>query len=249
VFIISKLFNANIFEIVHLFTQYVSKAYRNEVLRLACVSQPIWEMYIQAFEAFENGNLKGQKLTKKQLMTKPEIKQTQFQCLLPLKEATQAELLGRLVSNEITLKEMKQRAAKEKKMCDLKDRFLHLTNCKKWEEAEERFPQHATEKALEQFMTLDLGKETPHVFSQFCASAAKWQSSSSEVEILATTQVFKGNYIIEGIRESFDPAIVSSAISGFGGASLFITYMDQVSVLLKSCPLLIYYPHCNLHRE
>ena len=99
--------------LIYLFAQYVSKAYRNEVLRLACVSEPVWGVYIAAFEAFENGKLKGQKLTKKQLMTKPEIKQTQFQCLLPLKDAKQAELLGKLVSNDIPLKEMKQTAARE----------------------------------------------------------------------------------------------------------------------------------------
>ena len=154
----------------YLLIQYVSKAYRNEVLRLACVSQPAWEMYIQAFEAFENGKLKGQKLTRKQLMTKPEIKQTQFQSLLPLQEAKQVELLQKLVSKEITLKELKQTAAKEKRMGDVKEKFLHLTNCNKWEEAEERFLQHATDKALEQFVTLDFTKETPRVQSFLCLS-------------------------------------------------------------------------------
>lgn len=214
----------------YLLIQYVSKAYRNEVLRLACVSQPAWEMYIQAFEAFENGKLKGQKLTRKQLMTKPEIKQTQFQSLLPLQEAKQVELLQKLVSKEITLKELKQTAAKEKRMGDVKEKFLHLTNCNKWEEAEERFLQHATDKALEQFVTLDFTKETPHVFSHFCASAVKWQSSS-EIELITTTQVL-GNYIIEaGTMASFDPAIVNSRIPGFKGASLFINYMDQVSTM------------------
>ena len=216
------------------YLQYVSKAYRNEVLRLACVAQPVWEMYIQAFEAFENGKLKGQKLTKKQLMTKPEIKQTQFQCLLPLKEEMQIKLLKRVVTKEITLKEMKQAAVKEKQLSDMKDRFLHLTNCSKWEEAQERFPQHASEKALEQFTTLDFGKGTPHVFSQFCASAVKWQSVSSEVEVTVSMNDVEGNYhIVETSRESFNPAIVSSTISGFGGASLFFYHMEEVSVLLK----------------
>ena len=221
--------------------QYVSKAYRNEVLRLACVSEPVWGLYKEAFEAFENGRLKGQKLTKKQLMAKPEIKQTQFQCLLPLKDEKQAELLGKLLSGDITLKEMKQKAATERKMCDLKDRFLHLTNCKRWEDAELNFPQHATDRALEQFLKLDFGRETPHVFSHFCASAVKWQSSSStsEVELIATAKVLGGNYIIETGRDSFDPATVSSSISGFAGGSLFITYMDEVSVQLNLGPLLI----------
>ena len=60
-------------------------------------------------------------------MTKPQIKQTQFQSLLPLQEAKQVELLQKLVSKEITLKELKQTAAKEKRMGDLKEKFLHLT--------------------------------------------------------------------------------------------------------------------------
>ena len=84
-------------------------------------------------------------------MTKPDIKQTQFQCLLPLKEATQAELLGRLVSNEITLKEMKQRVAKRRVCVTLRTGFAPYKlkkKKKKWEEAEERLPQHATDLVL-----------------------------------------------------------------------------------------------------
>ena len=137
-------------KLFYLLVQYISKAYRNEVLRLACVSQPVWEMYIQAFEVFEKRKLKGQKLTWKQLMTKPEIKQTQFQSLLPLQEAKQVELLQKLVSKEITLKELKQTAAKEKRMGDLKEKFLHLI--------------------LGAGTVHDLTKETPHVESFLCLS-------------------------------------------------------------------------------
>ena len=69
---------------------------------------------MQAFDEVESGKLKGQKLTKKQLMKKPEA--TQFQCLLPLKDTLQKRLLERLIK-EITLKEMKVQAEKEKKIC------------------------------------------------------------------------------------------------------------------------------------
>jgi len=67
------------------------------------------------------------------------------------------KLLGRLVSNEITWKEMKPRVAKRRVCVTLRTGFFTLCrNCKKkknkkykkWEEAEERFPQHETDLVL-----------------------------------------------------------------------------------------------------
>ena len=225
----------NLFQsVLFCFKQYVSKAYRNEVLRLASVSVSAWEQYTRAFDAFENGQLKGQKLTKKQLMTKPEIKQTQFQCLLPLEDATQIELLRSLVSKSITLKDMKEAAERHKKLSDLKSKFIHLTNCRKWEEATTRFPQHATEKALEQFLSLSFSKSTPHVFSQYCTLAVKWQALGTEAEATASSSIVGGKcHIIEASsRDSFDPAIIRSTIPEFTGASLVLCHLEDVRIIM-----------------
>ena len=183
---------------------------------------------MRAFDEFESGKLKGQKLTKKQLMKKPEVKATQFQCLLPLKEAIQERLLQKLIEKEITLKEMKAQAEKEKKIA-LKTKFLHLTNCSKWEEAEVRFPHHATVKQLEQFLTVEIAHGTPQVFQQFCASAVKWQSTSEE-SVPAATFPMKCHIVeVSQAAGSFNPAQVVSH-PGFdeSGASLFLGYLEKV---------------------
>lgn len=69
---------------------------------MASVSTTVWSEYLQVFNMFENGELKGQTLSKEELMTKPEIKSTQFQSF-PLDEATQKLLLQKLQSKEITM--------------------------------------------------------------------------------------------------------------------------------------------------
>lgn len=69
------------------------------MLRIAVVSQSLWELYMKCFDMFEAGSIKGQTLTSKQLMTKPEVKETQFQCLLPLSEEVQKQLFSKVISN------------------------------------------------------------------------------------------------------------------------------------------------------
>jgi hypothetical protein len=64
---------------------------------------------MKSFDLFESGGIKGQTLTSRQLMTKPEIKQTQFQCLLPLNEDVQKQLLSQLLTHNLSLKELKKR--------------------------------------------------------------------------------------------------------------------------------------------
>ena len=109
---------SKLFHILLPYIQCLSKGYKNEVLRLASVSTTVWNEYLQVFNMFENGELKGQTLSKKQLLTKPEIKSTQFQCLFPLDEATQITLLQQLQSKAIGMKEMHLMAQKHKRMAD-----------------------------------------------------------------------------------------------------------------------------------
>ena len=134
------LCEVELFHILLPYIQCLSKGYKNEVLRLASVSTAVWNEYLQVFNMFENGELKGQTLSKKQLLTKPEIKSTQFQCLFPLDEATQITLLQQLQSKAIGMKEMHLMAQKHKRMADLKAKFCHLTNVSDWKEATQKFP-------------------------------------------------------------------------------------------------------------
>lgn len=59
---------------------------------------------------YGDGNLKDQKLSKKQLTTVPEFKQHQMQPLHNLQASFQSTILQRIINKEISLKEMKDEA-------------------------------------------------------------------------------------------------------------------------------------------
>ena len=65
----------------------------------------MWENFVAVFQMYENCELKGQKLTKKQLIPKPE-KFTQFVALYPLSKEKQVKLLQKLQTKQMSLREM-----------------------------------------------------------------------------------------------------------------------------------------------
>lgn len=187
---------------------------------------------MQSFDLFESGGIKGQTLTSKQLMTKPEVKQTQFQCLLPLPEDIQQELLSKLLSQEVSLRELKKIREKEKKLLDLQERFSHLTNCKDFKEAKARFPNHA--EKLEQFLSLNIKKSTPQAFSQFCAGAvmAAQSNSTDDANSSIISEINACTFVEVPNACSIDPSVITSSVKSCGG-SLFMVYLDKVSSLLE----------------
>ena len=183
---------------------------------------------MNCFDQFESGNLKGQTLTSKQLMTKPEVKQTQFQCLLPLTEEVQEELLSLVNSHNLSLQELKKRCQKEKKLSDLREKFVHLTNSKSWQDAKTKFPFHTESEKLEQFLSVKLKPSTPQVFSQFCAAAVLSVSTQEPVESTNISEINNCILIeVEDIR-GVDPRMLTN--KKFNGGSLFILYMDKVRI-------------------
>ena len=76
-------------------------------------------------------------------MIEPKIKPVSVLVTFARSKTKQMELLQKLTSKEITC------------TCNLKIRRKGeiCGNCNKLKEAEERYPQHATDKALEQFVT------------------------------------------------------------------------------------------------
>lgn len=214
----------------------MSKAYKNEMLRLAVVSDDLWKLYIQCFDQYEAGDLKGQTLTSKQLMTKPEVKQTQFQCLLPLKEDVQLQILTQLTSHELSLKELKKRCEKEKKLSEIQDKFVHLTNCKSWTEASAKYPIHTKLEKLEQFLSLNFTKKnTPQTFSRFCAGAVM----SKQTDSAEASEIGNCKFVETSTLNGFDPTIILS--KKFKGASLFILYMDKVKMNNYEQVLIFFY--------
>lgn len=201
------------------FWQYVSKAYKNDMLRLSVVSDTLWELYTKCFNKFESGDLKSQSLTSKQLMTKPEVKQTQFQCLLPLEEDIQKELLSKVISKELSLRELKSCCEREKKLAEVHKKFAHLTNCASWNEAKTRFPIHSKESKLEQFLSLDFKKSVPQAFSSYCAGAVSCTNEHGAFDTIEHCTF---------VEVATLHNIEFSTFKEIGGGSLFIFYMEKV---------------------
>lgn len=210
----------------------MSKAYKNEMLRCAVVCQELWDLYMKTFDKFEAGEIKDQTLTSKQLTTKPEVKQTQFQCLLLLDEEVQKELLSQVIAKELSLRGLKNKCVKEKKLSDLREKFVHLTNSKSWKDAESRFPIHAQNDKLEQFISLNVKKTTtPHPFSQFCAAAVLYSTNKEQDGIDCVAEISQINhcaFVEVADITSLDPVVITSGVKNYTGGTLFVFYMDEV---------------------
>ena len=182
---------------------------------------------MQSFDMFQSGGIKGQNLTSKQLMTIPEIKQTQFQCLLPLSEDTQKQLLSQIIAHDLSLKELKKKCEKEKKLADLREKFVHLTNSKSWRDAVVRFPIHTKDDKLQQFFSLDFMKSTPQAFSQFCAEAVLCTAEPDESTV-TISEINKCTFVEVANLSSLNPSVVSSKLKT-GGSHFFSVLIRYVS--------------------
>lgn len=59
----------------------MSRTMCEKIFTQASFIPPVWDLACSVIEMFENGQLKNQKLSKKNLVAKPEFKQHHFQCL------------------------------------------------------------------------------------------------------------------------------------------------------------------------
>ena len=54
---------------------------------------------------------------------------------------------------------------------NIRNAFMKVTHVSSWQEAQERYPNHTTEKRLSQFLGLNFIKNVPDTFRTFCKSA------------------------------------------------------------------------------
>lgn len=72
-----------------LILQDCSRSQRDNVFAQASLSKAVWALTVKIMDAFEAGELKDQRLSKKQLMAKPEFKQQNLQPVQSLPPAFQ----------------------------------------------------------------------------------------------------------------------------------------------------------------
>jgi len=73
--------------------QNASQSQRDNIFAQASLSKAVWALAVQIMDAFEAGELKDQKLSMKQLMSKPEFKQQNLQPVQSLPPAFQVSLM------------------------------------------------------------------------------------------------------------------------------------------------------------
>ena len=149
----------------------MSRTQRENIFAQSAFPKPIWDKVIAAFDMYEEGNLKDQKLSKKALIALPEIKQHHFQPLCHLPIDIQHHLIDQVIDESISLREMKEQAHHARQNEVIKRAFLKLTNKQSWEEATESFPSFTQDDKLEQFHDLDFKSTIPDPFRTFCQSA------------------------------------------------------------------------------
>jgi len=184
-------------------------------------------------DRYEKCELGDQRRNLDSLMNKPEFKQNYLSPIRSLDEEEQCRLLELVLQGDISILELKAAGAKSKKMTKLKELFVKLTNCKKWEDCEALYPHHATTERLEDFLHIDL-KKVPPSFKLFCSKAKSSVGMPSVVNNDHPPVQFRGEkcHIIVAsnqmalfdLKHQYDPA--------FQGASLTIMKLNNVSYIL-----------------
>jgi len=122
-------------------------------------------------DLFEKVELKDQRLLSAETTTKPEFKQNYLAPLRCLDPIDQCFLLTRCKNKHLSLAEVKTKANVLKKMADLKKTFVKLTTSKNWEDTSSKYPLFACESQLKKYIAIDVSKELPQSFVNFCNRA------------------------------------------------------------------------------
>ena len=86
----------------------MSRTQCENIFSQAVFAPLVWHKAMQVMELFEDGKLKSQKFSKKNLISKPEFKQHHFQCLHNLAPLFQEVILQKVIECKITSEEMKK---------------------------------------------------------------------------------------------------------------------------------------------
>lgn len=118
-----------------------------------------------------------------------------------------------------------------KRMYLLKKSFMKLTNTRSWEDATSKFPQCACESQLKRFITLDMAKDIPKPFLDFCKRAKSLCDAHDNNEQALGLVVKLGDVIAFAIQAKVSELTgqaITSAYAKFSGADLILLSIKQV---------------------
>ena len=170
---------------------------------------------MQVMDGFEDGQLKDQKLSRKQNISKPEFRQQYIQPIQCLPADFQLEKLQLVVDKKIPLSQLKEESSKYRSMESIKKAFQSVTNVSSLDEAV-RFSSH---------LSLVFSKIDSTVFHQFL-SICVTEGDSDENDPL----VYNG-VLAFFVKVSFKEATLSKIRSGnkFMGVHLSLVRLTKVS--------------------
>ena len=213
--------------------QDISTTHRDSIFFQSSFPKQVWDLAVKVMDLFEKAKLKDQKLRSAAANTKPDFKQQYLAPIRCLESSDQCMLLEKCVSGHLSLKEMKSEAENLKRMYVLKKSFIKLTNTRSWEDATSKFPQCACESQLKRFLTLDMGKEIPKPFLDFCKRAKSLElcdANANDEQTLGPV-VKLGDVIAFAIHAKVSELTgqaITSAYAKFSGADLILLSIKQV---------------------
>ena len=204
----------------------MSRTQCENIFSQAAFAPLVWEKAMQVMELFEDGKLKNQKLSKKNLISKPEFKQHHFQCLHNLAPSFQEQILQKVTACDITLEEMKTQSNRFRALENVKKVFARATTTNSsWEEARAQFPWHTNEDNISQFLGLNFNKGVPESFRSYIQAAIRGERHHEQ-----NRYTYQGSeaVIIELSVNYVAVTEVQQAFPSYSGSNLIICLVSKV---------------------
>lgn len=174
---------------------------------------------------YEEGRVKGQKLSKKQLASCPEFKQQYLQPIQNLPSAFQIQVLSSMTGGEMSMMELRQAATRYRSLRSIEKAFCRYTNTS-WPDAQRRFPMYTAEEHLNQFTHLNFTKGVLEAYTAFCQAALRSEASQAGDNSI---DVYSFNrhkaFVLKGDIQTLTYSTLREAGVPFNGAHLFVAFL------------------------
>lgn len=218
----------------------MSRTTKENVYCQAAFTQEVWNLAVKVMDTYEEGKLKHQKLSQRNLVATPDFKQHYFLPLHHLEPKFQGEMLQLLAECQLSLSEMKERCTKHRALATIKSSFVRCTGARNWEDAVHRFEAFTDEVRLAQFVLLNFRKQIPEPFRDYCQAALNSENSTA-VDCYTVVKEGTTGYVLQADPTALTAARIKQAISCYTGANLIIAQIPPVSLrqfhALKLCCL------------
>lgn len=219
----------------------MSRTTRENIICQSSFAQPVWDLAVQVMDLYEEGKLKQQKLSQKNLTVTPEFKQQHFLPLHHLEETFQAQVLQRVINQDYSLPELKEACNSQRGMITIKKAFVRCTNTRNWDEAVDRFGAFADEGRLAQFVHLSFQKQIPDPFRNYCQAALSSEHPTA-VDCFTVARNGAQGYVLHANPTTLTAAQIKAAVNSYTGAHLIVAHIPQVFRVSQ----LLLAPDCNI---